>query len=56
MEGKGGKAPAWDGVGKRLTPEAIRGQIVSPRGKMPNYAHLKAEELNVLVQYLSELK
>ncbi|MGQ9687443.1 MAG: c-type cytochrome [Desulfobaccales bacterium] len=57
LAGEGGKrAPAWDGVGKRLTAEIIRRQIVSPRGKMPNYAHLKPEELNALVQYLSGLK
>jgi hypothetical protein len=39
-----------------MTPEDIKKQIVSPQGKMPNYAHLKPEELNTLVQYLSGLK
>lgn len=57
LDGKGGdRGPAWDGVGQRLSPEAIRKQIVSPRGLMPNFAHLKPEELNALVQYLSGLK
>jgi len=57
LAGEGGKrAPAWDGVGKRLSSEAIQKQIVSPKGKMPNFAHLKPEELNALVQYLSGLK
>lgn len=57
LDGKGGdRGPAWDGVGDRLGSEAIRGQIVSPRGLMPNFAHLKLEELEVLVQYLSGLK
>jgi mono/diheme cytochrome c family protein len=57
LAGKGGdRAPRWNGVGKRMTPEDIKKQIVSPQGKMPNYAHLKPEELNTLVQYLSGLK
>jgi mono/diheme cytochrome c family protein len=57
LAGKGGqRGPAWDGLGKRLTPEAIRQQIVSPQGQMPNYAHLKPEELKALVGYLSGLK
>ncbi len=57
LAGKGGKrGPSWDGVGQRLSPEAIKKQIVSPMGKMPNYAHLKPEELNAVVEYLSGLK
>ncbi|MDI6855009.1 MAG: c-type cytochrome [Deltaproteobacteria bacterium] len=56
LQGKGGdKAPAWDGVGARRSPEAIRKQIVSPRGRMPSFAQLKPEELQVLVTYLSGL-
>ena len=50
------RGPSWDGLGKRMTPEAIKQQIVSPQGKMPNFAHLEPEELNALVQYLSGLK
>jgi ubiquinol-cytochrome c reductase cytochrome b subunit len=57
LAGKGGKrGPAWDGLGTRLSPEAIRQQVVSPQGNMPNYAHLKPEELKALVEYLSGLK
>lgn len=57
LDGKGGdRGPAWDGVGDRLSSEAIREQIISPRGIMPNFAHLKPEELNTLVEYLSGLK
>ena len=57
LAGKGGdRAPRWDGIGQRLSPEAIKKQIVSPQGRMPNFAHLKPDELNALVQYLSGLK
>ena len=57
LKGKGGdRGPAWDGVGSRLTPEAIKKQIVSPRARMPSFAQLKPEELQVLVEYLSGLK
>ena len=57
LTGKGGgRAPQWDGLGQRLSPEDIKKQIVSPQGRMPNFAHLKPEELETLVQYLSGLK
>jgi mono/diheme cytochrome c family protein len=57
LAGKGGdRGPSWDGVGQRLSPEAIKKQIVSPQGRMPNFAHLKPEELKAVVQYLSGLK
>lgn len=57
LAGRGGnRGPAWDGLGTRLNPEAIRQQIVAPRGRMPNYAHLKPEELDAVVQYVSGLK
>lgn len=57
LDGKGGdRGPAWDGLGQRLSPEAIRKQIVSPQGRMPNFAHLKPAELEALVEYLSGLK
>jgi ubiquinol-cytochrome c reductase cytochrome b subunit len=56
LDGKGGRrGPAWDGVGKRLTPDAIEKQIVAPQGNMPNYAHLKPGELKALVGYLAGL-
>jgi mono/diheme cytochrome c family protein len=57
LNGKGGdRGPAWDGLGARHTPEAIKKQIVSPRGRMPSYAQIKPEELEALVKYLSGLK
>lgn len=57
LKGKGGrKGPAWDGVGARLSPDALRKQIISPRGRMPSFAHIKPEELETLVEYLSGLK
>jgi mono/diheme cytochrome c family protein len=57
LKGHGGsRGPAWDGVGARLTPEAIEQQIVSPQGRMPSFAQIKPEELEALVEYLSGLK
>jgi mono/diheme cytochrome c family protein len=57
LGGQGGKrGPSWDGVGQRLSPEAIKKQLVSPKGRMPNFAHLKPEELGAVVDYLSGLK
>lgn len=57
LSGKGGdRGPPWDGMGQRLSSEAIKKQIVSPQGRMPNFAHLKPEELDALVQYLSGLQ
>ena len=56
LKGKGGgRAPAWDGMGARRSPEALKQQITRPKGRMPNYAHLRAEELAALVEYLSGL-
>jgi mono/diheme cytochrome c family protein len=57
LAGQGGKrGPSWDGVGQRLSSEAIKKQLVSPKERMPNFAHLKPEELNAVVDYLSGLK
>jgi ubiquinol-cytochrome c reductase cytochrome b subunit len=57
LQGKGGgRGPAWDGLGARLTPRAIEQQIVSPQGRMPSFAQIRPEELEALVQYLSRLK
>lgn len=54
LAGKGGnRGPKLDGVGQRLSPEAIKKQLVSPQGRMPNFAHLKPEELTAVVEYLS---
>ncbi len=52
----GGRGPSLDGVGQRLSPEAIKKQLVSPKGRMPNFAQLKPEELDAVVAYLSGLK
>jgi hypothetical protein len=43
-------------MGLRLNPEAMKKQLVSPKGRMPNFAHLKPEELNAVVAYLKGLK
>jgi mono/diheme cytochrome c family protein len=57
LAGKGGKlGPNLDGVGQRLTPEAIKKLLVLPHDGMPNFAHLKPEELDAVVTYLSGLK
>ena len=57
VAGKGGKlGPNLTRVGQRLAPEAIKKQLVSPPGGMPNFAHLKPEELGAVVSYLSGLK
>lgn len=57
LKGQGrSRGPAWDGLGSRLTPEAIKKQIVTPRGRMPSFAQLKPEELEAVVEYLSRQK
>jgi ubiquinol-cytochrome c reductase cytochrome b subunit len=57
LDGKGGgRAPAWDKVGARLTPEAISKQLTHPKSRMPSFAHLRPQELQALVDYLSHLK
>lgn len=57
LAGQGGKlGPSLDGVGQRLAPEAMKKLLVSPHGGMPNFAHLKPEELDAVVAYLSGLK
>ncbi len=57
LAGQGGKrGPGWDRIGQRLNPEALKKQVVSPQGCMPNFAHLKPEELDAEVDYLSGLK
>jgi mono/diheme cytochrome c family protein len=57
LAGQGGKrGPAWDGLGLRLTPAAMKKQLVAPQGRMPNYAHLKPAELSAVVEYLQGLQ
>ena len=56
--------PRLDGVGSRRSQSWLQAYLQSPRTaagdkayrvKMPSYAHLKAEELDALVAYLSAL-
>jgi mono/diheme cytochrome c family protein len=57
LPGQGGKlGPNLDGVGQHLTPEVMKKRLASPHGGMPNFAHLKPEELDAVVTYLSGLK
>ena len=57
LAGRGGsRGPGWDGVGQRLSPEAVKKQVISPKGRMPNFAHLRPEELNAVMAYLKGLK
>lgn len=57
LGGQGGnRGPSWDGLGRRLTEEAIRKQLISPKGRMPSFAHLRPDELEALVEFLSGIK
>jgi len=57
LAGQGGsRGPGWDGAGQRLSPEAVEKQVLSPKGQMPNFAHLRPEELNAVMAYLKGLK
>ena len=57
LAGQGGNlGPSWDGVGRRLASEAIKKQLVSPKGRMPNFAHLRPEELHAVVEYLKGME
>ncbi len=57
LKGQGhDRGPAWDGIGAWLTPEAIKKQILTPQGRMPNFAHIRPEELEALVDYIAALK
>jgi mono/diheme cytochrome c family protein len=57
LKGQGrDRGPAWDGLGTRLTPEAIKKQILTPQGRMPSFAQIRPEELEALVDYLAALK
>lgn len=50
------QGPAWDGVGQRLSPADIQKHIVSPKKGMPNFAHLRPDELQAVVEYLSGMR
>jgi mono/diheme cytochrome c family protein len=66
--GKGGKASALDGVGKKLSADEIKAWIVTPtemtkksgstkKPPMPNrYSKLPAADIDAMVAYLSSLK
>jgi mono/diheme cytochrome c family protein len=57
LAGQGGKlGPNLDGVGQRLAPQAIKKQLVSPQGGMPDFAHLNPEELDAVVTCLKGMK
>jgi len=68
IEGKGGKASALDGVGKKLTAEQIHEWIVTPKAAttkakstkkppMPDkYSKLPAADIDALVAYMQSLK
>jgi mono/diheme cytochrome c family protein len=57
----GGIAPPLDHIGGRFSGVELARIITQPRSrnrheKMPNYAHLRPQELQALVDYLSALK
>ncbi len=58
LGGKGAlRAPAWDGVGQRLSPPILREQLIRPQSRrMPSYAFLRPHELEALVKYLAGLQ
>jgi cytochrome c2 len=59
FDGSGGKlGPNLDEVGQRLDEEALRKVITDPKSvnpgtMMPAYDHLKSEEIDALVEFLS---
>lgn len=60
-ENGGNLGPDLNTVGRRLDAEAIRRQIVNPRGSyaasmMPAYDHLPTDDLEALVDYLKSLR
>ncbi len=52
----GNRGPGWEKVGQRLSPEAMKKQLVSPQKGMPNFAHLKPKEMQAVVDCLSGMK
>lgn len=53
--------PDLQGVGKRLTPEQLRQQLLDPRsrhrqGIMPAFNHLSAAAIDALVDFLAGLR
>ncbi len=62
IEGSGGSiGPNLDKVGSQMAPEAIKQQLLNPKANnpnsiMPSQAHLSADDINALVEFLSNLK
>ena len=57
----GSLGPDLKGVGKRLTREALRRQLLDPQGRqpgsiMPSSGHLTTPEIEALIDYLAGLK
>jgi mono/diheme cytochrome c family protein len=62
LDGKGGTlGPELDGVGSRLTWEQLKQRLVNPKKQkppsaMPDYRHLSTSELQLLTDYLTQLR
>lgn len=62
LNGEGGTlGPALDQVGAQLNEQRIRSQLLDPKSVnpgslMPSFAHLSEQEIDTLVDYLSNLK
>ena len=62
LEGSGGNlGPELDKVGSRLTRVQIREKLLEPKttnpdSLMPDFKHLTEEQLNALLDFLSQLK
>ncbi len=62
LEGSGGIiGPALDKVGSRLQKTSIRNKLLAPKATnpdslMPDFQHLKPEELDALVDFLANKK
>lgn len=53
--------PDLDKVGSRLDKEQLRGKLVNPQkshatGRIADFSHLRDQELDALIAFLSELK
>ncbi|PLX75811.1 MAG: hypothetical protein C0615_07530 [Desulfuromonas sp.] len=62
LEGEGGKlGPALDKIGARLNADQIRQKLLDPKADnpksyMPGFAHLKENELQAMIDFLSNRK
>lgn len=57
LAGQGGKrAPAWDGLGNRLSAADLRRRLCQPSSRrMPSFAFLRPQELEALIAHLQSL-